>query len=254
MIDFSLQGKKALVTGASGGLGLHFANVLSENGATVVLAARREDKIMSAANNINSNGGTAFAVELDVTDENSIDQAFTYVENKVGIIDVIVNNAGIATNGAAVDVTLGDWNRVMAANLDGAFLVSRRAARTLIIENRSGSIINIGSILGTRTAGGVLPYTVSKAGLHHMTKVLALEWARYNIRVNAITPGYIETDINRDYLNSHEGQKLIKRIPHRRPGEMDDLDGPLLLLASDQSLYMTGSIIAVDGGHLVSTL
>jgi len=254
MTDFSLSGKVALVTGASGGLGLHFAEVLAANGATVILAARREDKIEKAAQVINSNGGTALAVALDVTDETSIDRAFSYVENERGVIDVIVNNAGIATNGAAIDVTLDDWRRVMATNLDGAFLVSRRAARSLIDEHRPASIINIGSILGARTAGAVLPYTVSKAGLHHMTKVLALEWARYNIRVNAITPGYIETDINRDYLNSPEGQKLIKRIPSRRPGKMDDLDGPLLLLASDQSLYMTGSIIAIDGGHLVSTL
>jgi len=254
MTDFSLHGKTALVTGASGGLGLHFAHVLAENGARVVVAARRDDKITKAADDIRSNGGDALAVVMDVSDENSVNQAFATVENEFGAVDIIVNNAGIATNGAAVDVSLDDFRRVMATNVDGAFLVSRRAADTWIKEKKAGNIINIGSILGIRTAGGVLPYAVSKSGLHQMTKVLALEWARHRIRVNAIAPGYIETDINRDYLNSLEGEKLIKRIPVRRPGDMADLDGPLLLLASDLSLYMTGSVVAVDGGHLVNTL
>ncbi len=251
---FSLDGKIALVTGASGGLGRHFAGVLAAAGASVAVCARRTDEIAVTVTDIESSGGRAFGVEMDVTDRGSVDAAFGVIEEQAGPVAVLVNNAGVAGGKLAMDLEDSDWDRVMDTNLKGAWTVAQAAARRMAELEIAGVIVNIASVLGLGVSKGVMSYAVSKAGLIQMTKALALEWARHGIRVNALAPGYVDTDLNRDYLASEAGQKQIKRIPQRRPADIKELDGPLLLLASDASSYMTGSVIAVDGGHLVSSL
>ena len=242
-----LKGRKALVTGASSGLGAHFAQVLAAQGAEVTLGARRLAELQGVYEKITSGGGQAHAIRLDVTDAASV------AEVCAEPFDIVVNNAGISAAGPAMDYSEADWDRTMDTNLKGAFLVSQAAAQKMK-DNGGGSIINIASILGLRVAGAVAAYATSKAALVQMTKATALEWARYGIRVNALCPGYIETPLNADFFATDAGQALIKRIPQRRLGRLQDLDGPLLLLASDAGAYMTGSEIAVDGGHLVSSL
>lgn len=239
-----LNGKRALITGASGGLGRHFAAVLAANGADVLLAARRTDALAKAVSEI---GARAKALSLDVTDPASVANAF----EAAGGIDILVNNAGVALTKRALEIGEAEWDRVVQTNLTGAWRVAKAGAAAL---REGGSLINIASILGIRVAGGVLPYCVSKAGLVQMTRALALEWARRGLRVNALAPGYIETDINRDFFATEAGKAVIGRIPQRRLGRMEDLDGPLLLLASDASRFMTGTVIEVDGGHLVGGL
>lgn len=257
-MQLSLSGQVALITGASSGLGSHFAGTLAAAGATVVLAARRTDRLQARVEEIGKTGGggggSAIAVAMDVTDPASVAAAFDAVADGPGIPTVVVNNAGLAETKAATDLSLEDWNRVVDTNLTGAFTVAAEAARRMMAAGRGGSIVNIASILGLRVGGMVAPYCASKAGLIQLTKALALEWARSGIRVNALAPGYVETDLNRDFFASDAGQKMIKRIPQRRLGRISDLDGPLLLLCSDASAYMTGSVVAVDGGHLVSSL
>ena len=256
--SFDLSGKIALVTGASSGLGRHFAGVLAGAGAHVVLAARRMDKITEAVAEIEarfgSNGGKALGLEMDVTDKGSVTAAFDAIQEQAGLVTVLVNNAGVADGKQALDITEEDWDRILDTNLKGAWTVAQEAARRMADAKTEGVIVNIASVLGLRVAKGVLPYSVSKAGLVQMTKALALELAPLGIRVNALAPGFMETDLTRDYLQSEAGKKQIKRVPHRRAGRLEELDGPLLLLASDASSYMTGSILAVDGGHLVSSL
>ena len=242
-----LKGRKALVTGASSGLGAHFAQVLAAQGAEVTLGARRLAELQGVCEKITTGGGQAHAIRLDVTDAASV------AEVCAEPFDIVVNNAGISAAGPAMDYSEADWDRTMDINLKGAFLVSQAAAQKMK-DNGGGSIINIASILGLRVAGAVAAYATSKAALVQMTKATALEWARYGIRVNALCPGYIETPLNADFFATDAGQALIKRIPQRRLGRLQDLDGPLLLLASDAGAYMTGSEIAVDGGHLVSSL
>ena len=251
---FSLAGQVVLVTGASGGLGAHFAQVLATAGATVAVAARRDDRVAAVVSEIVSTGGRALAVSLDVTNLESVAGAFDVTEQDAGLVTVVVNNAGIVDGERALDVSESEWDRVIDTNLKGAWVVAQEAARRMIAANIGGSVGNIASILGFRGSGRIAPYAISKAGVVQMTKALALEWSRYNIRVNALAPGYVETDINREFLKSDAGAKLIRRIPQRRIGRPEDLDGSLLLLASDASGYMTGSIIPVDGGHLVSSL
>ena len=252
--DFDLAGKIALVTGASGGLGRHFANVLAGAGATVAVAARRMDKITETVAGIEAAGGRALGLGMDVTDSASVAAAFEAIEDQAGLVTVLVNNAGVTDGQPALEVTEGDWDRVMDTNLKGAWTVAQEAARRMTSAKEGGVIINISSVLGLRVSKGVVPYAVSKAGLVQLTKALALELAPQNIRVNALAPGYVETDLNREYLESEGGKKQIKRIPQRRPARMEELSGPLLLLASDASSYMTGAVLAVDGGHLVSSL
>ena len=252
---FSLSGKLALVTGASGGLGKHFAETLAAAGATVCVGARRVDKVAEVVDGIISAGGKAIAVEMDVTNRESVASAFDAIEDhNLGPVTVCVNNAGITGRETALNTTDDSWDSVFDTNLKGTWMVTQEAAKRLIEKNIGGSIINIASILGERVMPGILTYSVTKAGVVQMTKALALEWARYNIRVNALAPGYVETDINRHLLQSEKGQEIIKRIPQRRTGELEDLDGPLLLLASDASAFMTGAIVPVDGGHLVNSL
>ena len=252
--SFDLTGKTALITGASSGIGNHFSKTFASAGANVVLAARRTDHLKETAAEIGSTGGNADWARLDVTSRASVEAAFAKSIERFGRIDIVVNNAGIASASYALDVSEFDWDRVIDTNLKGAWLVAQRAGRHMAEDQKGGSVINIVSILGRRVMGGVAPYAAAKAALDHLTRVLAYEWARYAIRVNAIAPGYIITDINRDYLNSPMGQKAIRKIPQRRFGQPQDLDGAVLLLASDASSYMTGSTIVVDGGHLQSSM
>ncbi len=251
-VNFDLSGKVALVTGASGGLGLHFAQTLAAAGAKVALAARRKDQLEANVATIGSD--KAIAVAMDVTDPDSVGRGVAEVAQRLGPASIVVNNSGVTATRSALDLDAGEWDKIMDTNLKGAWLVARAAAKLLIEAKLPGSIINIASILGFRVAGHVAPYAASKAGLVQLTQALALEWARYRIRVNAIAPGYIETDLNRDFFASDLGKALVARIPQRRLGQIGDLDGALLLLASDASAYMTGSSIVVDGGHLQSTL
>ncbi|WP_306153198.1 SDR family NAD(P)-dependent oxidoreductase [Roseovarius sp. MMSF_3281] len=244
-----LSGKTALVTGASSGLGRHFAEILAREGAEVTVAARRTEKLEELAAKIHQAGGMARALPLDVTDPDSI---HTAMERPA--FDIVVNNAGITHDGPALETSPADWDRVINTDLTGVFRVAQAAAKRMVDEGRGGSIINIASILGLRVAGNVSAYATAKAGVVQMTKSLALEWARHGVRVNALCPGYIETDLNRAFFASDVGQALIKRVPQRRLGRMSDLDGPLLLLASDDSAFMTGTEVVVDGGHLVSSL
>ncbi|MDA1089338.1 MAG: SDR family oxidoreductase [Proteobacteria bacterium] len=253
-VSFDLSGKVALVTGASGGLGRHFAGVLARTGALVAVGARRTDEIAVTVTEIEAAGGKAIGVSLDVTDSTSVAAAFESVTDQVGPVTVLINNAGIAAGGLALDLTEADWDRVMDTNLKGAWIVAQEAAKRMAAAKTGGVIVNIASVLGLRVTKGVVPYAVSKAGLIQMTKALALELAVHDIRVNALAPGYVETDLTREYLASDAGKALLKRIPQRRPAQMKELDGPLLLLASNASSYMTGAVLAVDGGHLVSSL
>jgi NAD(P)-dependent dehydrogenase (short-subunit alcohol dehydrogenase family) len=251
---FGLSGRHALVTGASSGLGRHFAGVLATAGANVTVAARRETALAETVAAIKASGAEAQAVRMDVTDAGSIERAFAEAEAGHGPVTVVINNAGVTITRAALEVGERDWAGIIDTNLKGTWLVAQHAAQRLIHHGTPGSIVNIASILGLRVAGGVTPYAISKAGVVQMTKALALEWARHRIRVNALAPGYIETDLNDDFFSSDAGKALIRRIPQRRLGEVKELDGPLLLLASDAGSYMTGSVVAVDGGHLVSGL
>ncbi len=251
---FRLDGNVALVTGASGGLGAHFAAALARAGATVVLAARRAARLGREADAINAAGGRAFAVAMDVTNAASVREAFAAAESEAGTVTVLINNSGIAVTASALELSESGWDDVLETNLKGAWLVSQEAARRMVAQGVGGSIVNVASILGLRVAGSVASYAASKAGLIHLTRVLALEWARHEIRVNAIAPGYVLTDINREFFDSEAGRATIKRIPQRRLGKPEDLDGALLLLASDASRYMTGSVVVVDGGHLQAGL
>jgi NAD(P)-dependent dehydrogenase (short-subunit alcohol dehydrogenase family) len=249
-----LSGKVALVTGASSGLGLHMAKTLARAGAKVALAARRLERVEAEARALADEGATAVAVPLDVTDPASVEAAVARVRDALGPATILVNNAGIAHTDRALELTPETFREVVATNLEGAFYVARAAARAMIEAGVGGSIVNVASILGLRVAGRVAAYAASKAGLVRLTEALALEWARHGIRVNALAPGYVETDLNREFLSSEAGQALRARIPQRRFGRLEDLDGPLLLLASDASAYVTGATIVVDGGHLVSSL
>jgi NAD(P)-dependent dehydrogenase (short-subunit alcohol dehydrogenase family) len=251
-----LRGRHVLVTGASGGLGEHFARLCASCGAAVTIAARRRERLEALVGDLRAAGAPhARAVDLDVADEGSVAAALeAALAEGAPALDVLVNNAGIAGTGAAIDTPAEDFDRVIATNLRGVWLMAGAAARLWRDAKRGGSIVNIASILGHRVVGGTAPYVVSKAGVVQMTEVLALEWARYGIRVNALCPGYIATDINASFFESEPGQQMIRRIPTRRLGRPEDLDGAFLLLATDASAWMTGTSVVVDGGHLVSSL
>lgn len=251
---FRLDGKVVLVTGASSGLGRHFALLLARAGAAVAIAARRADKLRELAGEIEALGGRVAAVDMDVTDAASIRAAFDQVAARLGCPDVIVNNAGVTITRPLLEQTEEDWDSVMDTNLKGGWLVAQEGARRMVAAGKGGSIVNVASILGQRVAGGVAPYAISKAGVVQATRALALELARHGIRANAMLPGYIVTDLNREFLASEAGERLRARVPSRRFGQLDDLSGPLLLLASDAGRHMSGAVLAVDGAHLTSSL
>lgn len=252
---FSLKGKVVLVTGASSGLGAHFAQVVSGAGAKVVIAARRVERLQALAEQLRAQGGEVIAVALDVTSRASVEAAFELAQQTFGVVDVVINNAGVGGAVKALEVTEQDWSTMISTNLDGVWRVAQCAAQRMAKEGKGGSIINIASILGERVGTGLSHYCAAKAGVLQLTKALALEFARYDIRVNAIAPGYFQTEMNDGYFNSEKGQAYIKSaVPMRKLGQLEQLDGPLLLLASAAGSFMTGATLAVDGGHLVSSL
>ena len=243
----SMLGKKVLITGASSGLGKHFAATLAAQGAQLVLAARRTEMIEAFAQTLTCST-PPLCLKLDVTDASSRQALAEAVDG----LDVLINNAGVVRESAAAKHSEPDWDAVLDTNLKGMFFLAQALLPAL--QKNQGSVVNIASILGLRQAGGVVSYAVSKAGVVQLTKTLALEWARLGVRVNALAPGYIETELNAEFWQTDAGQALIRRIPQRRLGQLSDLDGPLLLLCSQASAYMTGAVIPVDGGHLVNTL
>jgi NAD(P)-dependent dehydrogenase (short-subunit alcohol dehydrogenase family) len=249
---FSLAGKVALVTGASSGFGRHFARLLSRAGAKVALAARRVDVLERLAEEIGSAGGTAVAVAMDVTDRASVARAFAGAEAALGPINILVNNAGVPSGSFFTRTTEEEWREVMSINLDGVFRVGQEAARRMIANRTGGSIINIASLLAFGVIKGLSTYSATKAAVVSLTKSMALELARDRIRVNALAPGYFATEFNETYLASEAGKRMMARVPMARAGAVEELDGPLLLLASDAGRFMTGSVITVDGGHLLA--
>jgi NAD(P)-dependent dehydrogenase (short-subunit alcohol dehydrogenase family) len=249
---FSLKGKTALVTGASSGFGRHFARVLGEAGAKVAVAARRLDRLQRLEMEIREAGGQAAAVALDVTDRTSVEKAFDAAEAAVGPVDILVNNAGVPANSFFLKTSESDWRGIMEVNLDGVFRVGQEAARRMSARGSGGSIINIASITAFTPLKAIAPYAASKAAVLSLTKSMALELARDKIRVNALAPGYFSTELNDDFLAGDAGRRLLERVPMRRAGRLEELDGPLLLLASDAGAFMTGSVITVDGGHLLA--
>jgi NAD(P)-dependent dehydrogenase (short-subunit alcohol dehydrogenase family) len=253
---FRLDGKHVVVTGASSGFGHHFAGVLAGAGARVSLGARRVDKIEARVAEITGSGGEAAGAPLDVRDPASMASFVGHAESVFGPIDVLINNAGIEAGAKTYTmIDESDWDAVMDTNLKSAWLMSKLYTERIVSNGQAGgNIINVSSITDTRTIKGQFPYAVSKGALTRMTEVLALEAPRYGIRVNALAPGYILTDVSRLLLESEQAPEFMKGIPMRRFGEFEDLDGPLLLLASDASSYMNGSIVVVDGGHICASL
>lgn len=250
----ALAGRVALVTGASSGLGRHFAQTLARHGADVVLAARRTDPLAALATEIGALGRRAYVVSMDVRDAASVDTAVAAAVAAAGRIDVLVNNAGVTAAKPALAMSEDDWRSVVDTNLDGAFRVARAVAKAMVDAGSGGSIVNVASVLGFRVGKQVAGYIAAKAGLLRLSEALALEWAMHGIRVNALAPGYVITDLNREFLTSPAGDAMAKRIPQRRFALPEDLDGALLLLASDASRYMTGSTVTVDGGHTLAWL
>jgi len=251
---FDLTGRVALVTGAGTGLGRGFALTLAAAGATVAVAARRSDRLAATVNEIGAQDGTAAAFSLDVTDRERLAVVFDEIEERFGVVDIVVNNAGIARSGLLTDTADADWDAVIDVNLTAVHRVGAEAVRRLLAAGRAGSIINIASVLGVRVSAGLGAYIAAKSAVVQLTKAQALEWGPRGIRANAIAPGYFETDINTGYFDTPAGQAMVERIPLRRIGEIEELQGALLLLASNAGSYINGSIINVDGGHLCSSL
>jgi NAD(P)-dependent dehydrogenase (short-subunit alcohol dehydrogenase family) len=247
-----LKGRIALVTGASRGLGRFFAETLAGEGAEVILAGR--SNLRDIIDGIARTGGVAHAVEMDVMRDDSILRAFEEIDAEWGCPTVIVNNAGITDVVDTLDQAPAEFDRILTTNLRGPWMVAREAARHMVARELSGSIVNIASILALRQAGRVTAYAVAKAGLVQMTKQLALEWARFGIRVNALAPGYVETDFNREFFKTEKGHEMIRRIPTRRLTPIEDLAEPLMLLTGDGGASITGVVLPVDSGHLLSGL
>jgi NAD(P)-dependent dehydrogenase (short-subunit alcohol dehydrogenase family) len=245
---FDVTGHVALVTGGGSGIGRHFAEALAGRGASVVVTGRRREKLARTVEAIRAAGGQAFAVEMDVAREASVVAAVDEAERAAGCIDILINNAGMAGTHAAAETPEDEWDAVLDTNLKGAWLCAREVARRLIALGRRGSIVNVASILGLMTQKGTAPYSASKAALIHLTRVLASEWVRHGIRVNALAPGYIMTDMAEGFFATPRGAKVIQLIPQRRVGTVEDLTAPMLLLASEASAYMTGAVIPIDGG------
>lgn len=251
---FSVTGKHILVTGASSGLGAHFIKTLSERGARVSLVARRTERLQKLVDDIQSLNGEAQFVSMDVSNQESVITGFDEAKKGFGAVNVVVNNAGTADRKPSVELSSEDWLRVIDVNLNGAWYVAQQAGKQMIDSGNGGSIINIASIMAYRQKPELAAYCSSKAAINHLTRVLALEWAQHSIRVNAIAPGYIHSEMTEAVLASPSGEKMISEIPQQRAGNPEDLDGALLLLCSEASDFMTGSTITVDGGHLQTSL
>jgi NAD(P)-dependent dehydrogenase (short-subunit alcohol dehydrogenase family) len=248
---FSLKGRVALVTGASSGLGVQFAKALADNGAAVALVARRADRLKSLKDEIEGKGGRAVAIEADVTDHAAIARAFDAAEKAFGTVTILVNNAGIAHGGRAVEMPPEEWRKVLSTNLDAVFFWAQEATRRLLAAKKQGAIVNIASVLGLAVSKGAVAYAAAKAGVVQVTKALAVELAFKGVRVNAIAPGWFVTEMNDDYLSSEAGAAIKREIPMGRFGNSGDLDGALLLLVSDAGSYITGATVVVDGGQVV---
>ena len=247
---FDLTGKTALVTGASSGLGRHFAKVLAAAGANIIAAARRVDRVEQLCEEITASGGIAYPAELDVTNSDSITKAFDVAEGQFGAVTIVVNNAGINRGGLLLNISGDDWDAVMDTNLKAVWAVARESVARMRAAEVGGSVINIASVLAFGTGTALGSYMASKAGVVHLTRSMAIEWAPSGVRVNAIAPGYFPTEMSGHFFRTQKGKEMIARIPQQRVGDIKELAGPLLLLASDASSYMTGSVITADGGHL----
>jgi len=254
MNNLNLNGQVAMVTGASSGIGAHLAKTPAAQGCSVGIAARRQSRLEALAEEIRSTGGKVVAVTMDVSDRDSISDALDAIEAEIGTVEILINNAGMAGTHGFLNAPEEETAQVFAVNKTAVWDVAQMVSQRLVREGKAGSIINISSITGLRAVGGASSYAVSKAAVAHMTRIQALELARHNIRVNAIAPGYFHTELTDDFLSSDAGAKLAKRIPMKRTGQISELDGPLLLLASDASSFMTGTVVPVDGGHLLSSL
>jgi NAD(P)-dependent dehydrogenase (short-subunit alcohol dehydrogenase family) len=252
--SFDLAGEVAIVTGASSGIGRHFASLLAAAGAKVALAARRVDRLAELAREIEEARGQSLPIACDVTRSEDVAAAVATAESELGPLTLLVNNAGVVVSKPVLQHTEADWDRVVDTNLKGAWLTAREFAQHLVGLKRPGRIINVTSVLGFRTIGRMPAYCAAKAGLTHLTHVLAMELARHGILVNALAPGYVETDFNRAFFQTEPGKALISRIPLKRLGQTEDLDGALLFLASPASAYVTGAVIAVDGGHGIAAI
>ncbi|MBB3182011.1 SDR family NAD(P)-dependent oxidoreductase [Variovorax sp. Sphag1AA] len=257
---FSLNACTALVTGGFSGLGRHFCATLLQAGANVAIAGRRIEQGHDAAQALQEwadeqgHCGRVLAFSLDVKRRESVEACLREVRERLGQATILVNNAGVATTTPVLETTDADWNSVLDVNLTGAWRVAQVFAQDLVASDMAGRIINVGSILGLRVAQQVPAYAASKAGLLHLTRALAIELARHSIRVNALAPGYFQTDLNQEFFRSEAGQSLIRRIPERRLGNLGELDGPLLLLASEAGSFMNGAVLTVDGGHSTNSL
>lgn len=248
-MDHDVKGRVAFITGATSGLGHHFAKLLAQHGISVAASGRRKDRLAGLVDGIVTNGGRAIAVELDVTDETRVAPALDEAEKALGPIDILINNAGMSVLGLATEVTAAEFDRVMDTNVRGPFLLATEMGRRMIARRKGGRIINMGSMGSFRVLPGLTSYCTSKAAIAMMTQSLAREWARYDINVNALCPGYIETELNSDWFQDEKGKAQIKTFPRRRLAVESDLDGMLLLLCSDASRAITGSLLTIDDGQ-----
>ena len=251
---FDVSGQTALVTGASSGFGVHFAKLLAAHGARVVVAARRMDRLQELVDEIERSGGEALAVSLDVTRSDTVAAAFDAAEAQFDSVSIVSNNAGVANSKWAVDIDENDWDRVLDTNLKGAWLVMKEAGSRMINSGKGGSIVNTASILGLRSARAISDYAASKAAVISLTRSLALEWSRHNIRVNALCPGYFVTEINADFFATNEGKQYLKSTPAGRSGKIEELSVPFMMLASDAGSFVNGAAIPVDGAHHIGNM
>ncbi len=250
---FDMSGQTVLITGGGTGLGLRFAKTLSAAGARIIICARRPEPLEKAVAGINDAGGEAHCVVMDVSDSRSVADGFAQAA-EIAPVTVVINNAAIVVEPMLHELEEDQWDKLMDINLKGCWLVAREAVRRMIAKETGGVIVNVSSVMGYCVQKGTSPYATSKAALLHLTRSMALEWARYGIRVNALAPGYFRTELAAEWLDTEPGQQLLKRIPQRRLGQPPNLDGPILLLCSEASTYMTGSVMTVDGGITLSII
>jgi NAD(P)-dependent dehydrogenase (short-subunit alcohol dehydrogenase family) len=251
-----VSGRVAFITGASSGLGAQFARTLAQAGAAVVLASRRVERLKDLRARIEADGGDAHVVELDVTDHDSIKSAVAHAETEVGSIDILINNSGVSTTQRIQDVTEADFDFTFDTNVKGAFFVAQEVGKRMLARARGsapgtytgGRIVNIASAAGLRALPQISVYAMSKAAVIHMTRAMAVEWGRFGINVNALCPGYIDTEINHHHWQTQQGQKLVQMLPRKRVGQVQDLDAVLVMLCADQSHFINGSVIAADDG------